>query len=170
MELDEVSYEKVDGVAEVALNRPRNGTRSRLAPAARDQLLWHRRRRGRPRRGACCCAARARRSRRAVTSPATFATAAEQQRFLERSEQFHGRCGLAPIVAAVHGSASAPRPAVASCDIVIAADNARFGVPEGRIGLVGGSPLVALVGKQWAKFLILTGEMLDGAGTRTDSC
>jgi enoyl-CoA hydratase/carnithine racemase len=44
---------------------------------------------------------------------------------------------------------------------VIAADDLQMGFPEGRIGLVGASAVVAVIGRQWAKFLMLTGEMLD---------
>jgi enoyl-CoA hydratase/carnithine racemase len=67
-----------------------------------------------------------------------------------------------PVIAAVHGIClGAALTLVASCDFVIAAESARFGVPEGRIGLVGASPLVPLIGRQWTKFLILTGELLD---------
>ena len=47
---------------------------------------------------------------------------------------------------------------VASCDLVLASESARFGLPEGRIGLVGATALVPAIGRQWAKFLMLTGE------------
>lgn len=168
MELDEISYRKADGVAEVALDRPaqRNPISARVG-GTRDQLLWaFTDAEADPEVG--CVLLRgegaAFSSGGDLTGNAPRETAAEQQRFLERSEQFHREVrGLAlPIIAAVHGFClGAALQLVASCDIVIAADDARFGVPEGRIGLVGGSPLVSLVGKQWAKFLILTGEMLD---------
>jgi enoyl-CoA hydratase/carnithine racemase len=39
-------------------------------------------------------------------------------------------------------------------------------VPEGRIGLIGASPLVSIVGRQWAKFLVLTGELIDATRAR----
>jgi len=48
-----------------------------------------------------------------------------------------------------------------SCDMVVADATARFGVPEGRIGLVGATALVPVIGRQWAKFLIMTGELID---------
>jgi enoyl-CoA hydratase/carnithine racemase len=47
-----------------------------------------------------------------------------------------------------------------SCDLVIAAAGARFGFPEGRIGLVGAGALTPVLGRQWAKFMIMTGENL----------
>ena len=49
---------------------------------------------------------------------------------------------------------------MASCDLVVAAEGARFGYPEGRLGLVGASAIVPVVGRQWAKFLMVTGELL----------
>lgn len=67
-----------------------------------------------------------------------------------------------PILAAVHGLClGAGMGLVAQCDIVIAADDARFGLIEGRIGHPGATEIVPLVGAAWAKFLILTGEIID---------
>ena len=67
-----------------------------------------------------------------------------------------------PVVAAVHGYClGAAMRLVAACDFVVAADTARLGFPEGRMGLDGVSPLVTTVGRQWAKFLIMTGELID---------
>ena len=90
-------------------------------------------------------------------------------RFLEQADGFHRRVRetALPVVAAVHGFClGAALQLVASCDVVIAAEHARFGVPEGRIGLVGGAPLVGVVGRQWAKFLTLTGEVIDADQAR----
>ena len=67
-----------------------------------------------------------------------------------------------PIIAAVHGVClGAGMGFVAQCDIVVAGDDARFGLIEGRIGHPGATEIVPLVGAAWAKFLILTGEMID---------
>jgi enoyl-CoA hydratase/carnithine racemase len=96
-------------------------------------------------------------------------TAAEQVEFLERAEQFHARVRAArlPIVAAVQGHClGAALTLVASCDLVIAGSSATFGLPEGRLGLVGVTPLVLVVGTQWAKFLIMTGESIDAETAR----
>lgn len=96
-------------------------------------------------------------------------TAAEQSAFLEASDAFHSRLRNArlPVVAGVHGYCyGAALTLVASCDLVVAADNARFGLPEGRIGLIGASALVPVVGAQWAKFLIMTGEIVDAETAR----
>lgn len=67
-----------------------------------------------------------------------------------------------PIVAAVHGLClGAGMGLMAQCDIVVAAADARFGLIEGRIGHPGATEIVPLVGAAWAKFLILTGEIID---------
>ena len=67
-----------------------------------------------------------------------------------------------PVIAAVHGPClGAGMGFVAQCDIVVAGDDARFGLIEGRIGHPGATEIVPLVGAAWAKFLILTGELID---------
>jgi len=67
-----------------------------------------------------------------------------------------------PVIAAVHGLCiGAALGMIAQCDLVVAADDARFGRLEGRIGHPGASELVPLIGTQWTKFLILTGELID---------
>jgi enoyl-CoA hydratase/carnithine racemase len=67
-----------------------------------------------------------------------------------------------PVIAAVHGLClGAGLGMLAQCDLVIAADDARFGLVEGRIGHPGASELVPLIGAQWTKFLIYTGELID---------
>jgi enoyl-CoA hydratase/carnithine racemase len=70
-------------------------------------------------------------------------------------------------VAAVHGVClGAALSMVASCDLVLASTSAQFGLPEGRIGLVGATALVPVIGRQWAKFLMLTGETITAAQAR----
>nr|WP_225952710.1 acryloyl-CoA reductase [Mycobacterium sp. OAS707] len=67
-----------------------------------------------------------------------------------------------PIVAAVNGLClGAGMGLIAQCDLVVAADDARFGLIEGRIGQPGATELVPIIGGAWAKFLILTGELID---------
>ena len=67
-----------------------------------------------------------------------------------------------PVIAAVNGLClGAGLGMLVQCDFVIAADDARFGLIEGRIGQPGASELVPFIGPQWAKFLILTGELID---------
>jgi enoyl-CoA hydratase/carnithine racemase len=77
------------------------------------------------------------------------------------------RCPL-PTVAAVFGFALGGGAELAlSCDLVVAADDAVFGLPEVRLGLVpagGGTQLlVRRVGRSVAKDLVLTGRRVDAA-------
>lgn len=72
-----------------------------------------------------------------------------------------------PVVAAVNGLClGAGLGMLVQCDLVVAADDARFGLIEGRIGQPGASELVPVIGAQWAKFLILTGELIDAETAR----
>ena len=72
-----------------------------------------------------------------------------------------------PIVAKVHGTASAAGcQLVASCDLAVAADDARFATPGVNIGLFCHTPMVALgrnVARKHAMEMLLTGEMMDAA-------
>ena len=77
------------------------------------------------------------------------------------------RCPL-PTVAAVFGFALGGGAELAlACDLVVAADDAVFGLPEVRLGLVpagGGTQLlVRRVGRSAAKDLVLTGRRVDAA-------
>jgi enoyl-CoA hydratase/carnithine racemase len=77
------------------------------------------------------------------------------------------RCPL-PTVAAVFGYALGGGAELAlACDLVVAAEDATFGLPEVRLGLVpagGGTQLlVRRVGRSAAKDLVLTGRRVDAA-------
>lgn len=101
-----------------------------------------------------------------LTANANRETEAEHRAFLETADAFHRalRIGRLPIVAAVQGFCLGAAVAlVDSCDLVVLADDAKLGFPEGRLGLVGASAVVETVGRQWAKFLIMTGELIDAS-------
>ena len=76
-----------------------------------------------------------------------------------------------PVIASVQGTAlAAGCQLVASCDLAVAAADARFGTPGVRIGLFCSTPMVAVgraVGRKRALQMLLTGETID-AHTATD--
>jgi enoyl-CoA hydratase/carnithine racemase len=75
-----------------------------------------------------------------------------------------------PVIARVHGIATAAGcQLVASCDLAVAADTARFATPGVNIGLFCSTPMVALtraVGRKAAMEMLLTGEPVDAARAR----
>jgi enoyl-CoA hydratase/carnithine racemase len=99
----------------------------------------------------------------------------------ESYEQVFARCSelmLAivrlpkPVVAEVRGVATAAGcQLVATCDLALAAEDARFATPGVNIGLFCSTPMVALsraVGRKAAMEMLLTGEWIDaGKSART---
>ena len=69
-----------------------------------------------------------------------------------------------PVIAKVHGIATAAGcQLVASCDLAVAAEDARFATPGVNIGLFCSTPMVALsraVGRKAAMEMLLTGDMV----------
>lgn len=94
-----------------------------------------------------------------------------QQKFLKFIDEGHRVLGLLasspkPVIAMVKGFAlGGGFEIVLACDLVIAADNARFGLPEARLGLLPGGGgtqrLARLVGRTRANDLIMTGRMIN---------
>ena len=75
-----------------------------------------------------------------------------------------------PVIARVQGAASAAGcQLVATCDLAIAADTARFATPGVNIGLFCSTPMVALsraVGRKAAMEMLLTGDLIDAHRAR----
>ena len=69
-----------------------------------------------------------------------------------------------PVVAAVHGVAVGTGLAIAaSCDFIVAADDARFGTPEVSVGVMGGARhLARLVPEPWVRWMYFTAEPVRG--------
>ena len=70
-----------------------------------------------------------------------------------------------PVIAQVHGVATAAGcQLVASCDLAVAAADARFATPGVNIGLFCSTPMVALsrnIGRKAAMRMLLTGDLID---------
>lgn len=72
-----------------------------------------------------------------------------------------------PVIASVHGIATAAGcQLVATCDLAIASDRARFATPGVKIGLFCSTPMVAVsrnIGRKRAMQMLLTGLPIDAA-------
>ncbi len=75
-----------------------------------------------------------------------------------------------PVIARVHGVATAAGcQLVATCDLAVAAETARFATPGVNIGLFCSTPMVALsraVGRKMAMEMLLTGDLISAARAR----
>lgn len=75
-----------------------------------------------------------------------------------------------PVIARVHGIATAAGcQLVASCDLAVAAQDARFATPGVNIGLFCSTPMVALsraIGRKQAMEMLLTGSLIDAEQAR----
>src|SRR3954471_11692426 len=76
-----------------------------------------------------------------------------------------------PVIAQVHGIATAAGcQLVATCDLALAAEEARFATPGVKIGLFCSTPMVALsraVGRKQAMEMLLTGKLITAAKARS---
>lgn len=77
-----------------------------------------------------------------------------------------------PVIAEVHGIATAAGcQLVATCDLVVAAEEARFATPGVRIGLFCSTPMVALsrsIGQKKAMEMLLTGDFISAEEARAE--
>ena len=76
-----------------------------------------------------------------------------------------------PVIAEVHGIATAAGcQMVASCDLAVAAEDARFATSGINVGLFCSTPMVALsraIGRKAAMEMLLTGDFIDAATAQT---
>ncbi len=73
-----------------------------------------------------------------------------------------------PVVAAVNGLCYGSGVILAAhCDLVVASSAARFSFIESRMGLAGIGMLAFHIGAQWAKFLMLSGEIISAERARS---
>ena len=91
----------------------------------------------------------------------------QQHAILEQAIEAIMACPI-PLIAAVNGDCMGGGLEVAlCCDFIYAADNARFALPEGKLGIMPGGcgtqNLTRAVGERRAKELILTGRVFDAA-------
>jgi enoyl-CoA hydratase/carnithine racemase len=90
-------------------------------------------------------------------------TAAEWHTFLESHVRFYEevRNRRKPSIGAINGMCYGAGFIMAShLDLLVASDAARFGLIEARFGAGGVDVFPYLVGAQWAKFLVLSGEII----------
>jgi enoyl-CoA hydratase/carnithine racemase len=165
--------ESVGGVLRLVLNRPaaRNALSAALMTALREAL-------GRAARdpavrvvviageGPAFCAGHDLRELRSDPRRAAY-----EKIFAQCSELMLAIVGLPkPVIAEVHGIATAAGcQLVATCDLALAAEGARFATPGVDIGLFCSTPMVALsraVGRKPALEMLLTGEPVDAVRAR----
>jgi enoyl-CoA hydratase/carnithine racemase len=173
VELDEIAYDVADGVAEIVLDRPDALNAISARPGGtRDQILWALAQAEADESVGCVLVRGAGKAFSAggdLMGNRPRERPVDDYRFMEDVDRFHDhlRASTIPVMAAVHGYClGAALSLVAACDLVVAGEGARFGYPEGRLGLVGATAIVPVVGRQWAKFLMLTGELVTARQAR----
>lgn len=168
--LKHVRYEKENHVAWITLNRPE--ARNAQDPLMRDELTW------------CLELGRDDEDVRVMVITGAgdaFCAGGDIVNFPQNPVEFMEKIGLQtrgrkrpieltreipkPIIAMVNGLAlGAGMELAMACDIIIAADQAKFGQPEIRVGLIPGGGgtqvLPRLVGEKKAKELVFTGNII----------
>jgi enoyl-CoA hydratase len=171
MVLDTVIYEAADGLARVRLNRPHrlNAMNPQLMRDLHDALHAAARDPGvrvviLSGEGRAFCA-----GDDLKEADRGYASAAEVRQFITEIQQVTVdiKTMRKPIIAAVHGYAVGGGCELAlGCDLVVAAEDARFGFPETSVAqfVTGGVThfLPRAVGLAKAKELIMLGEFFDG--------
>jgi enoyl-CoA hydratase/carnithine racemase len=168
-----VSYETLlvdirDGVARVTLNRPdvRNALNQAMVFDLETALA------ALERDPAACVIVLAGAGDRAFCAGADLKGVGDRGTTLQARESFGGLARILeaiprmrkPVIAQVHGFALAGGCGLAAgCDIVVAADDAVFGLPELKVGLVPAivmAPILRSVGRKRGMLMILSGEQI----------
>ena len=172
MSYDHVIYEKREHLAYVTLNRPErmnaldNHSHRELIEIfddfAADSDAWVAIITGSGSRAFCA----------GNDLKATAEASANGERRVDSNSRFAAitrgyRCPK-PLIAAVNGVAAGGGFEIAlACDVVIAADNARFGLPEPRVGLIAGAGGIHRLTRQiplkHAMGMLLTGRLVSAA-------
>lgn len=72
-----------------------------------------------------------------------------------------------PVIAAINGLCyGAGLLAAIECDLLVAAESASFGMLEARMGSGGSNVLPFLIGAQWTRYLMYSGEVISAAKAR----
>lgn len=167
MTFETIISDKRDGVGVITFNRPsvRNAINSQVAAELSQALADHE---ADPAIGAVVVTgndkAFAAGADIAEMQPKTFAEVSRED-FAGGDWQALSRCRK-PIIAAVSGYALGAGCELAMmCDFILAADNARFGQPEIKLGAIPGAGgtqrLTRFVGKSKAMEMCLTGRLMD---------
>jgi enoyl-CoA hydratase/carnithine racemase len=163
-----ILYEVRDGVAHITLNLPEQLNPLGIGPGSMREEISHALAIANDDEDIGCVVIDA--NGKAFSAGGDLSTAVanesvmQAQRFGRKMLQFYEgvRSIEKPVIAAVQGLCiGAGLGLIAQCDLVVASDDARFGLIEGRIGFPGAAELVPVIGPTWAKFLIYTGEMID---------
>lgn len=161
--------EDQNGIATLTLNRPgaRNALSTQLMTALEDALAAIEADRSVhvaviAGAGPAFCAGHDLREVRGAAPAALQALFAQCSRLMQRITTLR-----VPVIARVHGIATAAGcQLVATCDLAVAADSARFATPGVNIGLFCSTPMVALsraVGRKAAMEMLLLGDTIDAA-------
>ena len=172
MSHDHVIYEKRDHVAYVTLNRP--GRMNALDSHSHRELIeifddfaadadaWVAIITGAGERAFCA----------GNDLKATAEASANGEKRVDAQSRFaaitHGYSCPKPLIAAVNGVAAGGGFEIAlACDIVVAAEHARFGLPEPRVGLIAGAGGIHRLSRQvplkLAMAMLLTGRLVSAA-------
>lgn len=167
MNFENISFETEDDIAVVTLNRPQR--RNALSLAVMRELID------------CLGSIGNRRDLRVVILAAAgsvFSSGHDLSEMIGREKDEYRRLFAIctelmvkiqsipqPVIAEVQGMATAAGcQLVATCDLALAAEEARFATPGVRIGLFCSTPMVAVsraVGRKRALEMLLTGEAID---------